>query len=225
MNLLDTPLPVDTRSGPSGRIDGVVVGIVTNNDDPDNLGRVKVKLPWLSDNQESGWARIAAPMAGSQRGFCFLPEVDDEVLVAFEHGDVRLPYVLGALWIGKDKPPEPGMTKDGNVVMRVIKSRSGHLIRLIDEAGKEKIEIVDKTGENAVVIDSANGTVTVTANKDLVLTSTNGAIKLKAQRIEAESAGNASLKAEGNVEVKATAKFDLNAGASMTIKGTVVNIN
>src|SRR2546426_9457473 len=79
---------------------GVVAGIVTNNEDPDGLGRVKIRFPWLSEDNESWWARIAAPMAGKERGAYFLPEVDDEVLVAFEHGDVNFPYVLGALWNG-----------------------------------------------------------------------------------------------------------------------------
>src|SRR5205085_2988322 len=126
-------------------ISGVVVGVVTNNqDDPDGLGRVKVKFPWLSNDEESFWARVAVPMAGKERGFYFLPEVEDEVLVAFEHGDPRFPYVLGSLWNGQDKPPEKN---DGKNNVRVIKSRSGHVIRLNDEDGKEKIESIDKSGK------------------------------------------------------------------------------
>src|ERR1700750_2275998 len=92
----------NTAEARSGRIYGVVVAVVTNNQDPDGFGRVKVKFPWLSDVDESSWARIAAPMAGKARGIYFLPEVDDEVLVIFEHGDVRSPYVLGALWNCQD---------------------------------------------------------------------------------------------------------------------------
>src|SRR3972149_536693 len=87
-------------------ISGVVPGIVTNNQDPDGLGRVKIKFPWLSDDNETDWVRIATLMAGGQRGGFFLPEVGDEVLVAFEHGDINHPYVIGALWNGVDKPPE-----------------------------------------------------------------------------------------------------------------------
>ncbi|ETX05496.1 MAG: hypothetical protein ETSY2_22635, partial [Candidatus Entotheonella gemina] len=90
----------------ANRVYGMVVAGVTNNQDPEGLGRVKVKFPWLSDRDESHWARIAMPMAGPERGFYFLPEVDDEVLVAFEHGLIEWPYVLGALWNGKDTPPE-----------------------------------------------------------------------------------------------------------------------
>ncbi|MDQ3855312.1 MAG: phage baseplate assembly protein V, partial [Chloroflexota bacterium] len=130
----------------------MVVGLVTNNQDPDGLGRVKVKFPWLSDEDESSWARIVTPMAGNDRGLYFLPEVDDEVLVAFEHGDVRFPYVLGALWNGKDKPPESN--DDGRNDQRTIKSRSGHIIRL-DDGDEAKLEILDKTGNNSIVINAS----------------------------------------------------------------------
>ena len=86
------------------RFFGVVVGVVTNNQDPDGMHRVKVHFPWLSDDVESNWARVAAPMAGGNRGVYFLPEVDDEVLVAFEHGKVDHPYVIGSLWNQQDRP-------------------------------------------------------------------------------------------------------------------------
>ena len=86
----------------SGRVYGVVVGIVTNNKDPDNMARVKVRFPWLSDDEESWWARIATVMAGKNRGSYFIPEVDDEVLVAFDHGDMRFPYILGSVWNGRN---------------------------------------------------------------------------------------------------------------------------
>ena len=132
------------------RFYGVALGVVTNNKDPDKLGRVKVKLPWMDEQAESYWARIVSPMAGKERGFFFLPEVDDEVLVAFEHGDPEHPFVMGALWNGKDKPPLDNA--DGKNDVRVIKSRSGHVIRLTDKQGEEKIEIVDKSTKNSIVI-------------------------------------------------------------------------
>ena len=91
---------------PRGGCIGVTIGIVTNNHDPEGLGRVKLKLPWLSEDIETHWARVATPMAGNGRGLYVLPDVDDEVLVAFEHGMVEFPYVLGSLWNGKDTPPE-----------------------------------------------------------------------------------------------------------------------
>ena len=147
MNFYD--LISDIAEEKVGRITGVAVGVVTNNQDPDGLGRVKVRFPWLSDADESQWARIAAPMAGKDRGVYFLPEVDDEVLVAFEHGDPRFPCVIGALWNGKDAPP--ATNSDGKNNVRVIKSRSGHIIRLNDEDGKEMIEIIDKSEKNSII--------------------------------------------------------------------------
>ncbi|HTR16327.1 MAG TPA: phage baseplate assembly protein V [Acetobacteraceae bacterium] len=199
----------------SGRIYGVVVGLVTNNQDPENLSRVKVKFPWLSDTDESAWARVAMPMAGNQRGICFLPEVNDEVLVMFEQGDVRVPYVVGALWNGKDAPPV--LNGDGQNNVRIIKSRSGHVVKLNDADGKETIEIIDKSTKNSVVIDTAKNTVTVTSDKDITLSAPKGTIKLDAQKVEIASSEATQVKAGGNM--------NLESGATMTVKGSTVNIN
>ena len=199
----------------AGRVFGVAVGIVTNNQDPDGLGRVKVRFPWLSDGEESHWARIAVPMAGGGRGLYFLPEVDDEVLVAFEHGDLRFPYVLGALWNGKDAPPADN--GDGKNNLRVIKSRSGHVIKLNDEDGKETIEIIDKSEKNSILVDTAKNTVTITADKDITLSAPQGTIKLDAQKVEIASSADTKLEAGAGLDVKAS--------ATLNIKGATVNIN
>jgi phage protein D len=124
---------------------GVVIGTVTNVTDDKDQGRVKVKLPWLSDDDETGWVRVATPMGGSGRGFFYLPEIDDEVLVSFEHGDPSRPYVVGFLWNGTDSPPKKNSeaVANGKVNLRVLKTRSGHTITLDDTEGSEKIEIVD----------------------------------------------------------------------------------
>jgi len=198
----------------SGRLHGVFVGMVTNNQDPDNLGRVKVKIPALSDTEESDWAPVAAPMAGNQRGVFFLPEVDDAVLVAFAHGEPRFPYVLGALWNGKDAPP--ATNSDGKNNIRVIQSRSGHVVKLNDEDGKETIEIIDKTGNNSIVINTKDNTLTITADKDIVLSATKGTIKLDAKNVEIGSSENTKIEAKG-VTAKASSTFAIN--------GQPVNIN
>ena len=211
MNLFNALLERDHTA----RITGVVVGVVTNNQDPDGLGRVKVQFPWLSDADESDWARIVSPMAGKERGLYVLPEVDDEVLVVFEHGDVRFPYVLGALWNGKDKPPADN--SDGKNNVRLLKSRSGHVIRLSDEDGKEKIEIIDKSEKNSIVFDTANNTITLTADKDIILSAPQGTIKLDGQKIEAKSSADAKVEAGAGMDVKAS--------ATLNIKGATVNIN
>jgi uncharacterized protein involved in type VI secretion and phage assembly len=213
VNLFDAL--TEERNERGVRIAGVVVGVVTNNQDPDGMGRVKVKFPWLSDEDESNWARVAAPMAGKERGFYFLPEVDDEVLIAFEQGDVRFPYVVGALWNGKDAPP--AKNDDGKNNIRVIKSRSGHVIRLDDTDGKEKIEIIDQSTKNSIVFDTSKNTITITADKDIVLSAAQGKITLNAQEIEVKSSANAKVEAGGNM--------DLKASGQMNVKGATVNLN
>ena len=225
-DLLDLLSPQDdSQHGPqsqTGKVYGVVVGIVTNNKDPDNQGRVKVRFPWLSDEEESWWARIATMMAGPSRGSYFLPEVDDEVLVAFDHGDMRFPYVVGGLWNGKDAPPENNSDGENNVRMihsrngHVLKlddkkgaekfevtSSSGHIFRLDDKAGSEKVEIIDKTGSNKITINSVDnsikieclGKLTIQAN-DIEVTSNT---KITLQGITANISGSAQVKIQGAV--------------------------
>jgi uncharacterized protein involved in type VI secretion and phage assembly len=215
MTLFESMTNSANQEARAGRIAGVVVGIVTNNQDPDGMGRVKVKFPWLSSVDESAWARMAVPMAGDQRGVYFLPEIDDEVLIAFEHGDVNFPCVLGALWNGRDVPPEKN--DDGKNNVRVIKSRSGHVIKLNDEDGKETIEIVDKSNNNSIVFNTSQNTITVTTDKDIVLSASNGKITLHAQNVEITSSDATKIEAGGTM--------DLNSTRTMTIKGEAVNIN
>jgi uncharacterized protein involved in type VI secretion and phage assembly len=193
---------------------GVAVGLVTNNHDPDGLGRVKVKYPWLGDDDESYWARIVTPMAGNERGVYFLPEVDDEVLVAFEHGSMGHAFVLGGLWNGKDKPPESNSDAKNN--HRAIKSRSGHIIRFDDTDGAEKIEIVDKSGENKIVIGSSDKSITIQAKGDITLHA-DGELKLSGKGIE--------LKSQMGVTIQGAQNIDVSASAQLNLKGSLVNIN
>ncbi len=215
MNFWNLVVDVPEKEANSQKIYGVVIGIVTNNQDPERFGRVKVKFPWLSDEDESAWARMATPMAGKERGIYFLPEVDDEVLVAFEHGDLRSPYVLGSLWNGKDSPPVTD--DDGKNNLRVIKSRSGHVIRLNDADGKEKIEIIDKTGKNSLVFDTASNTITIVSDKDIILKASQGKIELEAQTIELKSSADSKIEAGKGMDVKAS--------ATMNLKGATINLN
>jgi len=194
----------------------VTVGIVTNNQDPDGLGRVKVKLPWLSEEHESHWARLLTPMAGPERGLYCLPEVDDEVLVAFEHGQVEFPYVLGALWNGQDKPPE--QNDDGQNNKRTLKSRSGHLITLDDTKDQEQIIIRDKTGKNEIVIDSQNNALSIRVEGDLTIEA-KGKISLKSSQGDVAIEGkNLSLQAQQNCELKANQNCNVQANAGMGLK-------
>ena len=214
MPLFDELLAVHHPTAPSN-IFGVVIGLVTNNKDPEKMGRVKLKFPWLSDTDESDWARMAVPMGGNDRGFFFLPEVDDEVLVAFEQGNSRFPYVLGVLWNGKDKPPLKN--EDGKNNLRVIKSRSGHMIRLNDEDGKETIEIIDKSGKNQIVIDTAKNAITLTSDKDITLSASKGTITLDAQKLV--------FKSSADTQVEAGSGLELKASAQMKLKGSTIDLN
>ena len=197
------------------RFYGVVVGIVTNNQDPENMHRVKVRFPWLSNDVESNWARVAAPMSGKDRGAYFLPEVDDEVLVAFEHGQVDHPFVVGSLWNGKDGAPESNA--DGENNHRTLRSRSGHVLRFNDKSGNETIEIIDKTGNNKITIDSAKNTITIEAQSDITIKSTTGKLTMQANGIE--------MKSQMGVSVEAAQNMDLKANAIITVKGAMIRLN
>lgn len=202
----------------TGRMNaGIVIGVVTNNEDPDNLGRVKLKFPWLDDEIESAWARWVAPMAGKDRGFFCLPEVNDEVAVAFEHGDFNRPYVLGALWNGQDTPPEQSgvAVKSGDVVHRIFKTRAGHIIRLDDTSGSEKIEILDKTGNNTIVIECASNKITIASAGEISLNATQK-ISMSAPSIEISATQGFTVDA---------AQVQISGSATTTIKGGVVQIN
>ena len=117
--------------------EGVVIGTVTNVEDPSHRGQIKVRFPWLRPDHESDWIRIATLMSGKGRGSHFLPEIGAEVLVAFEHGDASFPYVIGFLWNGKDEPPN----SDINTKVRRFQSVAGHII----EFENDEIEALQDT--------------------------------------------------------------------------------
>ena len=212
-----SPRPESGDRGSRTKTRGLAIGIVTDNKDPENLGRVKVKYPWLADDAESDWARLAAPMAGKERGFFYLPEINDEVAVAFEHGDLDRPFILGALWNGEDVPPlraSEAVGSDGAVNKRVIKTRAGHMIMLDDTRGAEKIEVVDKTGNNRIVIDSATNKLMIGMAGDIeVDTDTN--IKLTGINITIEGRSKVELKAP-QVEVAASGRAKI-SGATLEL--------
>ena len=204
----------------------MAIGIVTNNKDPDGLGRVKVQLPWLADD-ETDWARVVAPSSGAGRGFYWLPEVNDEVFVAFEHGDVQRPHVIGGLWNSQDKPPKGNsdvVDGSGNVTQRIIKSRSGHTITLDDTSGSGALTIADSSGNNVITIDTASNKITLSAQGDLDLKA-GGNVSVQAQ-------GNCTINASGNCDIEATgnakmsgAQISVEAEATCAVKGAMVTLN
>jgi uncharacterized protein involved in type VI secretion and phage assembly len=154
-------------------------------------------------------------MAGAARGIFFLPEKEDEVLVAFEHGDPARPYVLGALWNGREQPPETNADGENNV--RLIATRSGHVLRFDDTAGAERIELIDASGRSSLVIDTAAETITIASAKDVVIKAENGTITLQAQKVELASTGATKVSAGGGL--------NLESSGNTVLKGSTVNIN
>jgi phage protein D len=225
-NTLTHLLAVDNGQTPQqGSVPGVVTGLVTNLNDPDNLGRVKVKYAWLGDI-ESDWVRIASPMAGPERGFMYLPEVNDEVLLAFAYGDVHHPYIIGALWNSQDKPPIPNSQAVGGglVNQRIIKTRSGHVIILDDTAGAEQIIIRDKTEKNEMVIDSAKNSMSIKVDGDFSVDA-KGKITLKSQQdMLLETKANGTWNTTGNQKLNATGNLNAEAKANVSVKGIQVTV-
>jgi phage protein D/phage baseplate assembly protein gpV len=200
------------------RYPGAVVGIVTDTQDPQHWGRVKVKFPWMTEDADSEWARVMGIGAGPEAGLFFIPAVDDEVLVLFEQGDFQRPYVIGGLWNGRDAPP-PEAPSGGNErpLVRTWRSREGHHITVYDNADN-KIEVVTKGGHQ-LVLDDANSEVTLKTNGGLVLTMADSGSKITIEGNEI------SIKANGNLKVESGANMDLQAGGQVNIQGALINLN
>ncbi len=161
------------------RIYGIAVAQVINNLDRTDQGRVQLHLPWLPGYEP--WARVAVLMAGDGRGTYFIPQVGDEVLVAFNHGDVREPYVVGSLWNGRDNPPGSGLDP---VNRRLIRTPKGHEIEFDDALGTvaiksargqsivlgpDKIEIALDEQKTTVITLQKGGNVTIKASNTITL--------------------------------------------------------
>lgn len=217
-NLASSPATIPVSAGP-GYV-GAAVAIVTNNKDENDLGRVKVKFPWYDDTVESWWARIAMPGAGANRGFFVLPEVGDEVLVVFEHGDMNRPYVLGGLYSNNAKPPitsSEAVDGSGKVVDRIFKTTAGHVIDLKEKSGGESITIADGKSKVSVEMDSTNQKMNLKSQGEYSLEA-QGKVTIKSASATVEITGT------GDVKIKSNANVSVEAAAQMTLKGSVVTV-
>jgi uncharacterized protein involved in type VI secretion and phage assembly len=226
---------LDGGGADDGGIRGVAVGIVTDNEDPKDLGRVKLRFPWRDADDESHWARIATEMAGDGYGSYFLPEIDDEVLVAFGNGDIHEPFVIGSLWNGERKPPRTN--EDGTNDVREVRSRSDHAIAfddaddgsitirtaggneivIDDSGGSETIAIRDDSGDNAITLDSDGGTVAIDAASGIELSAST--ISLDGKTVEITGKRGVTIEGNGPIAVDSKAKLAL-SGSMVDVDGT-----
>ncbi|MGE3960555.1 MAG: VgrG-related protein [Dehalococcoidia bacterium] len=182
----------------------LTVGIVTNNNDPDQAGRVKVKLPVFADDHESSWVRVATPGAGGTRGFQMLPAVNDEVLVAFEHGDPSRPYVLGGLWSKQAKPPQTSFQNNGVVEKQTWTSGKGHSVEILD------------TGDGEVNLKLKGNKSALNIKKSEVKLAGDSKVVIEASEIEVVATGKLTLKGR---------QVEVNGSQDVTIKGGMIKLN
>jgi len=203
---------------------GVQIGLVTDLKDPDGLGRVKVRLPWAPDASGGSyqvWARLATLMGGNNRGSWFVPDVDDEVLVAFEAGDPRFPYVLGGLWNGHDKPPV-SMDSSGRNATKVIRSRNGVKLTLDDNDGQERFVVETPGGQKVSLTDGPAGVEVADSSGNSVKLETSG-ITLKAAAKVTVQAPQVTVSAPMVTVDAGMAKFSGVVKAETVITNTVVS--
>jgi phage protein D len=204
--------------GGSDRLHGFAVGIVTDNVDPEDLGRVKLKLPAFDASYESFWARVSLPGAGPDSGLVFLPEVGDEVLVGFESGDIRRPYVIGGLWNGQDKPPLGNdLFSNGGVRRRGIVSRRGHKFVFFDDANQSGIGLISSDGKIRVSLNQTDGTLVLHSDDKITIRST-GEMKL-------DAGTNLKIQAGGNLELEGSGNVKLKGGGVVDIDGSLIQLN
>jgi uncharacterized protein involved in type VI secretion and phage assembly len=173
---IETLFQARLPAGLGGHWYGVYPALVTDIKDPDSQGRVKVSLPWSPDGgggRYEVWARLATMMGGNNRGSWFVPDTNDEVLVAFEAGDARRPYVVGALWNGQDAPPE-SMDGSGNNYKKVLKSRNGVVITLDDQDGQEQLILETPGGQKITLKDGPGSVELVDSNGNSVKLESSG---------------------------------------------------
>lgn len=198
------------QSGYEKHINGAVIAIVTNTKDPDSIGRIKVVYPWSENNVESYWARVMSFYAGDDHGALFLPEVDDEVLVIFEQGNMESPIIIGALWNNKSKLP--GANEDGKNNIKKIQTRSGHEIVFDDSESSAKLEIKSKSGHH-IILDDSTGSEKITMEDK-----SGNSIEMDAVSNKITLKSSMQLSLEANV-------IDIKADSMLTLQGGIVKIN
>lgn len=210
----------DTSVDPLGggqALAGVAVAEVIDNIDPTNQGRVQLSLPWMPGVEP--WGRVACGSGGKGRGMYFMPQVGDEVLVAFHHGDVREVYIIGSLWSTKDRPPTKSLQDPVN--RRVIRTPVGHEIELDD---KEKTVTVKTTTGHTLRMEPSKIEVKTDGGSATITLEASGAMKIEAQTSITMKAPQITLDAT-TLTLKSSGPASLSAGAVCEVKGSMVKIN
>lgn len=217
------PRVVDRQGRPvSGQMPGLVEALVIDNVDPEEMGRVKVKFPTLPEMPESYWARLVMPMAGRERGWMTIPEVDDEVLVTFMHGDINHAIVLGSLYNGVDTPPYANEDQENN--LRVFQSRSGHRLTFDDTNGAERVELILHNEEIKVIWDSANKELTVYSGKDIIVEAKE-TITYKCKDFILDASQSISVTAGTTLDMSSGTSASVDGGSALTLTSKMTKIN
>jgi uncharacterized protein involved in type VI secretion and phage assembly len=202
---------------------GVQVGIVTDNADPQNLGRVRVRLPYAGVDFVSDWARVAAPGNGASRGFVWIPEVQDEVLVAFHHGSVREPYVLGGLWNGVDAPPTIEVD-GGKLNGRKMVSRDGNEIFFWDKPQNSNLGMATAGQEVISLLNRLEKEFSVTSDGKIILTA-QGDIEINATgKVTISGTGGVELSSSASTKVSGDGQLSLESSGITSVKGSQVSL-
>ena len=246
------------------RILGVVIGQIVKNYDKDMPGRVCVAVPVRDQSaNELQWVRVAMPSGGSGWGHYFLPEAGDQVLLAFEQGNIEKPYVIGCIpkdsdqilkkSVDEDNQYKKIVTRNGNTLyfednkegdgekdkIRILTAQGGHRIELDNE--KKMILLSDQDGSNLIRMKTEDGQMEITAQKkltikvgdniELILNGSNGAVSLKASKINIEASGNMDVKSNsamklqaGNLSVEANASLKLSSTGPASLAGTPIKL-
>lgn len=197
---------------------GVAIAIVIDNCDTTKLGRVQVRFPWLPEHEP--WARIASPMAGPNRGMYFIPQVDDEVLVAFNQGDINEPYVVGSLWNGLDEAPMDNPLSDPENIRR-IRTPAGHELEFDDS--QQTLRIINSE-EHEVSMESEKIVIKTAGNESKITLNKDGTIDIEARDKLKLKSRDIVIEGE-NVEIKSSANMKINGGSDCEIQASIVRIN
>jgi len=193
---------------------------VVDNNDPDKLGRIKVKFPWL-EAEETIWVRFVTPHAGEDRGWYAVPEIDDEVLVGYEFGNPNHPIVLGALYNKKAAPPSAAATPENDI--KLFRTKAGNEIKINDKSGSEEIAITTKDGDNKVVLNMSGPSISIESKGDIAIKGSNISIESD-QKIKLKAGTDTEIEAGANLKTKAAAQYNAE-GATVTVKGNPINLN